>query len=102
MSAKNYKFVVDENSLPDGPKYQLRSGDKSRNETDRDLLPQAVSGWPNPKQATDEKQLETAVGPNAVYSEHVVSSPETAYTENIASESDEEEKTTGFFYRCRT
>ena len=60
------------------------------------------AAWPNPKQATDEKQVETAVDPNAVYSEHVVSSPETAYTENIASESDVEEKTTGFFYRCRT
>ena len=31
-----------------------------------------------------------------IYSEHVASSPETAYTENIASESDVEEKTTGF------
>ena len=106
MSAKSLKFVIDENSLADGPKYQLRSGDESRNETDRDLLPPAVLGWPalkqlalkQPilKQTTDEKPLET-VAQNANYRENVVSSPETADTENIRSESDLEENNTGLF-----
>ena len=97
MSSKSHKFVIDESSLSDGPKYQLRSGDKSRNETDRDLLPPAVLGWPQTKETSDEKTVESEVVSKANYRENVVSSAETADTENIQSEGEVDENNTECF-----
>ncbi len=51
--SKTFIFAANENVLSDGPTYALRSGNKSRNETDRDLFPPVVLGWPN----RTEKQL---------------------------------------------
>jgi len=60
--SKNHKFVRDENSLDAGPQYELRSGDKTRNETDRDLLPPIVPGWPKTNEISEETNKQKNYG----------------------------------------
>lgn len=50
VNVKSQKFINDEEFLADGPKYQLRSGSRPRNETYIDLLPPIIPasvsiGW---------------------------------------------------------
>jgi hypothetical protein len=55
--SNSFEFVTNENAIQDGPKYELRSGDENRKETDRNLLPLTASGWPNAEMVSVTKSV---------------------------------------------
>ena len=89
--SKTFKFVTSEDNLQVGPKYELRSGDENRNETDQNFLPPTVLGWPKTK-STSEKENVKINKITTEYRDNAVSSPESTATENESSFCDVDEK----------
>jgi len=95
--SKTFKIVANENTITEGPKFELRSGNKSRNETDRDLLPPTVPGWPKNKTVSETKTVEIKENKLATdYRDLLVSNSDSATTEET-SDSEKNENTTEFF-----
>ena len=90
------KFVEDEDSLAAGPKFELRSGGKPRNETDIDLLPPVVPGWPTIKRSDKEQNSAQVKDSNLAYRETLIESPVSANTERQPNSESENNVTENF------